>query len=86
MCSALNLITNGVITYRPDTSSPFDFGTTATHVCNEGFFLEGTAMRTCEGDGSLTTSGQWNSTAPACSGDYSYLAQSGGDTFNSNKT
>ena len=68
MCSALPSISNGVITYDPDTPSPYNFGTTATHTCNTGFFLEGAQLRTCEGDGSLTTSGRWSATAPACSG------------------
>ena len=74
MCSALSSISNGVITYNPDTSSPYDFGTTATHTCNTGFFLEGAQLRTCEEDGSLTTSGRWSATTPACSGnDYKVI-------------
>ena len=68
MCSALSSISNGVITYSPDTSNPYDFGTIAAHTCNSGFFLEGAQLRTCEGDGSLTTSGRWSTIAPACSG------------------
>ena len=64
-CSALSTDVNGVISYSPDTSEPFDFGTRATYSCTEGFYLPvgGNIERMCEGDGS-STSGVWSGTAP----------------------
>ncbi|XP_064384964.1 uncharacterized protein LOC135333878 isoform X2 [Halichondria panicea] len=64
-CSTLSPITNGVITYSPDSNALFDFGTTATHTCNDGFFREGSSTRTCGGDGS-SVSGVWGGAAPMC--------------------
>ena len=58
---------NGDITYSPDSMSPFDYGTTATHSCNEGFFVNGNQVRICSGDG-LSTFGSWDASAPLCSG------------------
>ncbi len=65
MCSVLPLIINGVISYS-DTA-PFDFTTTATYFCNEGFFLQGSDRRECTGD-SADTVGEWSGNAPVCSG------------------
>ncbi len=56
-----------MIAYSPDTTSPFDFGTTATYSCNDGYFLEGEQTRSCAGDGS-STMGTWDLTAPTCTG------------------
>ncbi|XP_064387965.1 uncharacterized protein LOC135336171 isoform X3 [Halichondria panicea] len=70
LCTSLAPDINGVIIFAPDNTEPFDFQTTATYGCNEGFFLLGNAnydTRWCDGDG-LSTSGVWNSTAPSCSG------------------
>ena len=67
MCSSLSTITNGVITYGPDSTDLFDYGTTATQTCNDGFFPEGSSTRTCGGDGS-SVSGVWGGTAPVCAG------------------
>ena len=61
----LDSINNGLISYSPDTTAPFDFATNATHTCNEGFFLNGMEYRTCTGDG-LTTSGSWTGSPPVC--------------------
>ena len=66
-CSFLNRDTNGLITYSPDTTDPFDFGTRATHSCNEGFYLDGNDTRSCTGDG-LSTIGEWTLTMPTCPG------------------
>ncbi len=70
-CVSLTLIPNGVITYAPDTSSPYDFGTNATYSCNDGFFLEGEGVRTCFGDGS-NVNGDWNGSVPQCTGMLSF--------------
>ncbi len=56
-----------MITYSPDSNALFDFGTTATHTCNDGFFREGSSTRTCGGDGS-SVSGVWGGAAPMCAG------------------
>ena len=61
-CSSLDLIDNGVITYGSDITDPFDFGTTATYSCNDGFVLEGTQVRNCVLDGI------WDGAAPLCRG------------------
>ena len=64
-CSLLPSILNGVINYSPDTTSPFDFGTTATYSCNEGFYLSVVSSRTCTGSG---LSGFWDGMEPQCLG------------------
>ncbi len=69
-CTSLNPISNGLIAYSPNS---LDFGTTATHTCLEGYFLEGTSTRTCIGDGS-GVNGNWNGVAPVCSGESSIVA------------
>ncbi len=66
-CATLDPIADGVITYNPDTTDPFDFGTNATYSCNEWFFLEGNDISTCDGDGT-SVNGEWDVTAPQCTG------------------
>ncbi len=67
-CTTLDPIADGVITYSPDTTDPFDFGTNATYSCNDGFFLEGDEKITCNGDGT-SVNGEWDVTAaPQCTG------------------
>ena len=66
-CSALS-VDNGMIMYSSDTTAPYDFETTATHQCIEGFSLVGgDEVRTCTGDGS-SSNGSWSGQPPACSG------------------
>ncbi len=49
------------------TTPPFDYGTTATYQCNDGYNLaNGDIERTCTGNGT-TSVGQWSGTAPHCS-------------------
>ena len=71
-CTSLSQINNGLVTYRPDTTSPFNFGTTATYSCNENFFLQGDRTRTCGGAGS-GLNGVWSGSAPVCAGIHTYL-------------
>ena len=71
-CTSLSQVNNGLVTYSPDTTSPFSFGTTATYSCNEGFFLQGGRTQTCVGDGS-GLNGVWSGSAPVCSGIHTYL-------------
>ncbi len=66
-CTSLSPVDNAVITYSPDTTSPFDLETSALHSCVDGFFLSGSSTRRCEGDGS-STSGMWSGSAPICTG------------------
>ena len=84
LCTSLAPDVNGVIIFAPDSTEPFDFQTTATYGCNEGFFLLGNAnydTRWCDGDG-LSTSGVWNSTAPSCSGETSFIPYYYREKFN----
>ena len=71
-CSSLSSISNGVIDYSPDVTSPYNFGTVATHTCNEGFYLQGSNARTCSGDGS-SVSGMWSGSAPVCAGKFTQV-------------
>ena len=68
-CSvSLGSITNGQVTYSPDTTPPYDFGTVATFSCNTGFSLSVDVVRTCGGDGS-SQSGEWSGSSPVCVGE-----------------
>ena len=71
-CSSLSSISSGVIAYIPDTTPPFDLGTVAVYLCNEGFNLTGNNLRTCSGDGS-SVSGVWGGSAPVCAGRYTQV-------------
>ena len=44
--------------------APYDHGATATYSCDEWYFLNGDAVRTC-GDG-VGTMGTWDGMAPSC--------------------
>ena len=66
MCTSLSTPDNGRIIYFTDATSPYEFGTVATYVCNSGFGLSGgVAVRTCGGDDS-DPAGTWSGTAPSC--------------------
>ena len=67
MCDPLTTPTNGLITYSPDTTPPFDFETMASYSCNVGFGLRnGGTVRSCVN--SAVISGQWSgtNTDPEC--------------------
>ena len=66
-CSALSVISNGAISYTPDTTEPHDFETDAIHSCSVGYYLQGGAIRSCEGDGSSPI-GMWSGEEPDCIG------------------
>ncbi len=58
---------NGVITYDPDRSNPFQFGTTASFFCNEGFYVSGhSSIRICTGSGATSF---WEGEQPVCIGE-----------------
>ena len=66
-CTSLNL-TNGVITYAANTTSEFEIGTVATHMCDAGFALVGNMNRTCVDDNQkdIDAYGVWSESAPTC--------------------
>ena len=68
-CSQLDPISNGIISYNPDSVvGSYDLATIATHSCNEGFYLSGAITRECTGDIS-SSFGSWNGrSAPTCMG------------------
>ncbi len=66
-CSTLVLPSNGDITYAPDTTQPFSYGTTAVYSCSTGFALMGNVVRTCEGDDTLSA-GVWSGRSASCIG------------------
>ena len=65
LCNSLPLPANGMILYDPDTTSPYVFGTTASYICNEGYYLSQTSVRTCTGSGSASF---WDGEEPQCIG------------------
>ncbi len=67
MCSDLPPPDNGRITYSTDTTSPYDFGTVATYVCDTGFGLVGGGSRLCGGR-DTSPSGSWSEAASTCEG------------------
>ena len=70
-CSDLNPPSNGYITYNPNATSPYDYMTTATYDCLEGFVLSGgdrtrECVRLRQGDEG------WSGIAPTCEGEQRY--------------
>ncbi len=65
MCFDPPLFANGQIIFSTDTTSPFDFGTLATYICDTGFSLSGNVARTCTGDDSSPV-GIWSGGDPTC--------------------
>ena len=69
MCSPLDPLENGSISYFPDSGDNFTIGTAATHSCSAGFALVGgDNIRSCMDDDQADTEGVWNGTAPTCQG------------------
>ncbi len=71
MCPAVS-IANGFVNYSPDTTSPFSYATTATYICNDGFFLNVGTARVCIGDGS-SVNGSFSGSNPICTRKYTVL-------------
>ncbi len=67
LCDPLASVANGDISYIPDTTSPYAFGTIALYSCGTGYLRSGSPVQTCLGQGSNTT-GFWDSSPPACIG------------------
>ena len=71
VCRTLPDISNGFITYAPDTTPDYDFGTVATYACEAGFVLDlslgVSEMRTCVDDNGLDAIiGVFDRMAPRC--------------------
>ena len=56
-----------MITYDPDTPSPFELGTTALYSCDDGYALNGGELQFCL-EPSSGENGFWNGSAPVCFG------------------
>ena len=55
--------------YAPDNTSPFDLGTLATYICDDGFHLDlsvGSETRTCVEDFDGNRVGVFDGEAPSC--------------------
>ena len=57
-----------MITFAANTTSEFDVGTIATHLCDSGFALVGSMNRTCVDDNQEDIVGVWSESAPTCEG------------------
>ncbi len=69
MCTSLAAPTMGYISFDPDTTSPYNYQTTATYGCAVGYGLfGGDTIRQCE-SGSDST-GRWTGTPQICEGTY----------------
>ena len=69
MCSPLDPLAIGSISYSPDSGGNFTIGTTATYSCSAGFALVGgDSIRSCMDDDQVDTEGVWSGTAPTCQG------------------
>ncbi len=57
-----------MITYSPDTSANYPLNTTATYICDEGYFLteSTTVVRVCEDDDVMDAVGVFSGQAPTC--------------------
>ncbi len=49
-----------------------DYGVVARHSCNSGYYLDGSVLRTCSGNG-ITAVGFWNGAEPSCRGKFQKL-------------
>lgn len=69
MCPGLTAPSNGMITYSPDSTFPYFYGTTATYTCELGYTIVGdTTARMCV-EASFG-GGQWSDgTDPTCQGE-----------------
>ena len=67
VCTSLMAPINGMISYSPDTTPPYNYQTTATYSCSAGFGLvDGDRIRRCLN--SSSGDGRWVGTAPTCEG------------------
>ncbi len=59
-------ILNGSISYAVDIEDPFDLGTIATYMCDDGFILVGDEERNCTVGVAGSAVGRWTGTQPTC--------------------
>ena len=57
-CDTLTIPANGQVSHTAGTT----FGQTATYICNTGYQLMGSSIRTCQ------ATGVWSGSAPNCQG------------------
>ncbi len=68
-CPTLTAPLDGLLSYDPDMSPPYQFGTTVTYSCNGQFGLSsGDMTRECVL--SDTGGGRWTGTAPTCGSEF----------------
>lgn len=67
LCPELQIPENGLIEYVSQLQPLFEFGSTATYSCVEGFGLNGgDSLRVCGPDGNGDDVGKWSGTGPSC--------------------
>ena len=75
LCPNLLGLANGAITFQyPALATIPIFGTQVFHSCNDGYYLQGSAIRNCISDGA-TSVGVWDRNEPSCLGTYAIRAQ-----------
>ena len=73
VCPDLLGLANGAITFQfPDLATTPIFGTEAFHSCNDGYYLQGTAVISCVDDGA-TSVGVWDRSQPCCIGRHTVM-------------
>ena len=68
VCTSLITPANGLVSYDPDTSPPYDYQTVATYSCNPGYGLFG-GDRTRQCLNSSSGEGEWKGMVPICEGE-----------------
>ena len=72
-CMSLGQIENGLTLYSPDRTEPYDYGTVASHHCNDGFYAVGETKQYCRNN-FTGVFGDWNGSYPACTREYFIIA------------
>ena len=65
-CQELSPLPNGTVEYTGDDDGevPFNYSTTATYICDEGYAVVGNSERNCSSGTGV--SGEWNGLEPTC--------------------
>ena len=72
MCPNLPVPANARVNFSADGVAPFTLGTIATYSCNQGFGLNGNAVRTCSEIVDITNpQADWSGNPPSCEGLFS---------------
>jgi len=67
-CNVIAIPADGSVVYSPDSTAPYDFGTTVSVSCDSGFVVMGDETRACEIEISGSTTADWTGTQPLCTG------------------